>query len=90
MSQHLTNQILLFQYRKILGFPYNQMQKLSQKFTLDKWDDCMKVNPKLLSFNLISKSFIPADSTWNTPFVLPVANNSYVDLSFSNSGLLMS
>ena len=27
------------------------MQKLSQKFTFDKWDDCMKANPNLLVDN---------------------------------------
>ena len=27
------------------------MQKLSQKFTFDKWDDCMKANPNLLADN---------------------------------------
>ena len=48
---YITPCVAITDVGKILGFPYNQMQKLSQKFTLDKWDDCMKVNPKLLIDN---------------------------------------
>lgn len=48
---YITPTVAIADVGKILGFPYNQMQKLSQKFTFDKWDDCMKANPKLLIDN---------------------------------------
>lgn len=48
---YITPTVAITDVGKILGFPYNQMQKLSQKFTSDKWDDCMKVNPNLLADN---------------------------------------
>lgn len=48
---YITPTIAITDVGKILGFPYNQMQKLSQKFTFDKWDDCMKANPNLLADN---------------------------------------
>lgn len=48
---YITPCVAITDVGKILGFQYNQMQKLSQKFTFDKWDDCMKVNPKLLIDN---------------------------------------
>lgn len=48
---YITPTVAITDVGKILGFPYNQMQKLSQKFTFDKWDDCMKVNPNLLADN---------------------------------------
>lgn len=48
---YITPTVAITDVGKILGFPYNQMQKLSQKFTFDKWDDCMKANPKLLVDN---------------------------------------
>lgn len=48
---YITPTVAITDVGKILGFPYNQMQKLSQKFTLDKWDDCMKANPNLLADN---------------------------------------
>ena len=48
---YITPTVAITDVGKILGFPYNQMQKLSQKFTFDKWDDCMKANPKLLADN---------------------------------------
>lgn len=48
---YITPCVAITDVGKILGFPYSQMQKLSQKFTLDKWDDCIKVNPKLLIDN---------------------------------------
>ena len=48
---YITPCVAITDVGKILGFPYNQMQKLSQKFTFDKWDDCMKANPKLLIDN---------------------------------------
>ena len=48
---YITPTVAITDVGKILGFPYNQMQKLSQKFTFDKWDDCMKVNPNLLTDN---------------------------------------
>ena len=44
---YITPTVAITDVGKILGFPYNQMQKLSQKFTFDNWDDCMKVNPSL-------------------------------------------
>lgn len=48
---YITPCVAITDVGKILGFPYNQMQKLSQKFTLDKWEDCVKANPKLLLDN---------------------------------------
>ena len=48
---YITPTVAITDIGKILGFPYNQMQKLSQKFTFDKWDDCMKANPNLLTDN---------------------------------------
>lgn len=48
---YITPTVAITDVGKILGFPYNQMQKLSQKFTSDKWDECMKLNPKLLLDN---------------------------------------
>ena len=48
---YITPTVAITDVGKILGFPYNQMQKLSQKFTFDKWDDCMKANPNLLVDN---------------------------------------
>ena len=48
---YITPCVAITDVGKIRGFPYNQMQKLSQKFTFDKWDDCMKANPKLLIDN---------------------------------------
>lgn len=48
---YITPTVAITDVGKILGFPYNQMQKLSQKFTFDKWDNCMKANPNLLADN---------------------------------------
>lgn len=48
---YITPTVAITDVGKILGFPYNQMQKLSQKFTFDKWDDCRKANPNLLTDN---------------------------------------
>lgn len=48
---YITPTVAITDVGKILGFPYNQMQKLSQKFAFDKWDDCMKANPNLLADN---------------------------------------
>lgn len=48
---YITPTVAITDVGKILGFQYNQMQKLSQKFTFDKWDDCMKANPNLLADN---------------------------------------
>ena len=48
---YITPCVAITDVGKILGFPYNQMQKLSQKFTFDKWDDCIKANSKLLIDN---------------------------------------
>lgn len=48
---YITPTVAITDVGKILGFPYNKMQKLSQKFTFDKWDDCMKANPNLLADN---------------------------------------
>lgn len=48
---YITPTVAITDVGKILGFPYNQMQKLSQKFTFDKWDDCIKANPNLLADN---------------------------------------
>ena len=48
---YITPTVAITDVGKILGFPYNQMQKLSQKFTFDKWDDCIKVNPNLINDN---------------------------------------
>lgn len=48
---YITPTVAIKDVGKILGFPYNQMQKLSQKFTLDKWDDCIQANPNLVADN---------------------------------------
>lgn len=48
---YITPTVAITDVGKILGFPYNQMQKLSHKFTFDTWDDCMKANPNLLADN---------------------------------------
>lgn len=48
---YITPTVSITDVGKILGFQYNQMQKLSQKFTFDKWNDCMKANPNLLADN---------------------------------------
>ena len=48
---YITPTVAITDVGKILGFPYNQMQKLSQKFTFDKWNDCMKANLNLLADN---------------------------------------
>ena len=48
---YITPTVAITDVGKILGFQYNQMQKLSQKFTFDKWNDCMKANPNLLADN---------------------------------------
>ena len=48
---YITPTVAITDVGKILGFPYNQMKKLSQKFTFDKWDDCMKANQNLLADN---------------------------------------
>lgn len=48
---YITPCVAITDVGKILGFPYNQMQKLSQKFTLNKWDDCIAANPKLIDDN---------------------------------------
>lgn len=48
---YITPCVAIADVGKILGFQYNQMQKLSQKFTFEKWEDCMKANPKLLLDN---------------------------------------
>ena len=48
---YITPTVAITDVGKILGFPYNQMQKLSQKFTSDKWDECMKINPTLVLDN---------------------------------------
>lgn len=44
---YITPTVAITDVGKILGFPYNQMQKLSQKFTSDKWDECLKMNPTI-------------------------------------------
>lgn len=46
---YITPCVAITDVGKILGFPYNQMKKLSQKFTLDTWDKCIEANPKLLN-----------------------------------------
>lgn len=48
---YITPCVAITDVGKILGFPYNQMQKLSQKFTLNTWDKCIEANPKLLVDN---------------------------------------
>lgn len=48
---YITPCVAITDVGKILGFPYNQMKKLSQKFTLDTWDKCIEANPKLLNDN---------------------------------------
>lgn len=44
---YITPTVAITDVGKVLGFPYGQMQKLSQKFTSDKWDECMRINPTL-------------------------------------------
>ena len=46
---YITPCVAITDVGKILGFQYNDMQKLSQKFTLEKWDDCIEINQKLVS-----------------------------------------
>ncbi len=48
---YITPGVAITDVGKILGFPYNQMQKLAQKFTLDTWDKCMEINPHLVADN---------------------------------------
>ena len=48
---YITPCVAIADVGKILGFPYSQMQKLSQKFNLSKWEDCVKVNSKLIADN---------------------------------------
>lgn len=48
---YITPCVAIADVGKILGFPYNQMQKLSQKFTLNTWDKCIEANPKLIIDN---------------------------------------
>lgn len=48
---YITPCVAITDVGKILGFPYNQMQKLSQKFTLNTWDKCIEANSKLLVDN---------------------------------------
>lgn len=48
---YITPTVAITDVGKILGYPYSQMQKLSQKFTFDKWDDCIKANPNLIVDN---------------------------------------
>ena len=48
---YITPCVAITDVGKILGFPYNQMQKLSQKFTLNTWDKCIEANPKLVIDN---------------------------------------
>lgn len=45
---YITPCVAITDVGKILGFQYNDMQKLSQKFTLDKWDDCIAINQSLV------------------------------------------
>lgn len=46
---YITPCVAITDVGKILGFQYNDMQKLSQKFTLDKWDDCIEINQNLVT-----------------------------------------
>lgn len=48
---YITPTVAITDVGKILGFNYNEMKKLSQKFTFDKWDDCVKANPNLFADN---------------------------------------
>lgn len=48
---YITPCVAITDVGKVLGFPYNQMQKLSQKFTLNTWDKCIEANPKLIIDN---------------------------------------
>lgn len=54
---YITPTVAITDVGKILGFPYVQMQKLSQKFTSDKWEECMRINPTL-SENIQYKDLI--------------------------------
>jgi DNA polymerase-3 subunit alpha len=46
---YITPCVAITDVGKILGFQYNEMQKLSQKFTLEKWDDCVALNQSLIT-----------------------------------------
>lgn len=48
---YITPCVAITDVGKILGFPYSQMQRLSQKFTFPKWDDCIKANPSIIADN---------------------------------------
>ena len=48
---YITPGVAISDVGKILGFKYDQMKRLSQKFTFNKWQDCMNANPKILLEN---------------------------------------
>ena len=48
---YITPCVAITDVGKVLGFPYNQMQKLSQKFTMPTWDECIDVSPNILINN---------------------------------------
>ena len=48
---YITPCVAITDVGKVLGFPYNQMQKLSQKFTMPTWDECIDASPSILVDN---------------------------------------
>lgn len=48
---YITPCVAITDVGKILGFPYTQMQKLSQRFTFERWEDCVKANQQLFVDN---------------------------------------
>lgn len=48
---YITPCVAITDVGKVLGFPYNQMQKLSQKFTMPTWDECIDTSPSILVDN---------------------------------------
>lgn len=48
---YITPCVAITDVGKILGFRYSQMQKLSQKFTFSKWEECINANPTIIIDN---------------------------------------
>lgn len=67
------------------------MQKLSQKFTFDKWDDCMKANPNLLAdnpqyadlFDIAKANVYPRSSTYKNFGIILANSVGQIDNSYS-------
>ena len=48
---YITPCVAITDVGKVLGFPYIQMQKLSQKFTMPTWDECIDASHSILVDN---------------------------------------